>query len=647
MQLQPCWEFTAETREVSFEPFVSFAPGRVCLFGEHQDYLGFPVIAAAIPLGCRLVVQPRTDGTWSFCTPRLGFEWSCSFTAAKERVVVPQPGPAAFLRAGLFEAAQAGWDLSSGGDVVCHVDLPLQAGLSSSSALVVAWMQALARVAGQELKPLELARWANCVEVEHFGEPGGHMDHVASALGGTLRIHPDWKVERLGDVRDGVWVVVDSGEPKDTRGHLTRCKTDRMTLVAQHGGRWCAPEELASWDELTTEEQGLWRATWVNQNLESMAAQGWSDRSEIPDWMTEHHAQLRDGLGLSTPRLEQLGEAAMSAGAQGWKVVGSGGGGCALAWVPAERASAVHEAVRQAGAAASWTVGPTRGAWCMSWQPPKFPAVVLAAGRSSRMKSLGASDWASWTQEQREVIMNRPKAMLPVGPEGRPFLACLIDRMKVEGVDDICVVLSAEDATTPELLEPWLPAGVRLDVTRQTILPGRLKPQGTADAVQRGLEAHPEWLGLPVAVFNGDNLPPRGAIEALRNTHFGTVAFARSALGLPPERVEAFAVFEVAPPSVAQRLIEKPTAQEVEAVADSDGEVWVSMNVFRLPYKSFLEGCREAPVHPDRQERELPTAVWLAAERSGVTLQLLPFRGAFHDLTHPSDWQDLTRKGVD
>ena len=41
-------------------PFVSFAPGRVCLFGEHQDYLGLPVIAAAIPLGCRLVVKPQT-----------------------------------------------------------------------------------------------------------------------------------------------------------------------------------------------------------------------------------------------------------------------------------------------------------------------------------------------------------------------------------------------------------------------------------------------------------------------------------------------------------------------------------------------------------------------------------------------------------
>ena len=75
------------------------------------------------------------------------------------------------------------------------------------------------RVAGQELAPLELARWANRVEVEHFGAPGGHMDHVASALGGTLRVHSDWNVERLERSGDGVWVVVDSGEPKDTRSH--------------------------------------------------------------------------------------------------------------------------------------------------------------------------------------------------------------------------------------------------------------------------------------------------------------------------------------------------------------------------------------------------------------------------------------------
>ena len=149
-----------ELREVSFEPFVSFAPGRVCLFGEHQDYLGFPVIAAAIPLGCRLVVQPRTDGVWTLRTPRLGFEWRCHIDDVGATVVSERPGPAEFLTAGLAEALQEGWDIRCGGDVLCHVDLPLQSGLSSSSALVLAWVQALARVAGVPLSPQDLAMQA-------------------------------------------------------------------------------------------------------------------------------------------------------------------------------------------------------------------------------------------------------------------------------------------------------------------------------------------------------------------------------------------------------------------------------------------------------------------------------------------------------
>ena len=188
---------------------------------------------------------------------------------------------------------------------------------------------------------------------------------------------------------------------------------------------------------------------------------------------------------------------------------------------------------------------------------------------------------------------------------------------------------------------------MRVDFTRQTIPQGKHKPQGTADAVQRGLEAHPEWSGQSVAVFNGDNLPPSGAIEALIGVDHGTVAFARSHLGLPPERVEAFAVFEMSNDSEVKRLIEKPTPQEVEGVKDSDGEVWVSMNVFRMPFDALLEGCRHAPIHPERLERELPTAVLLSADRLGVTLQLLPFQGAFLDLTHPNDWKDLAQRKVD
>ena len=36
-------------------------PGRICLFGEHQDYLGLPVIAMAISKFSRLSGDDRND----------------------------------------------------------------------------------------------------------------------------------------------------------------------------------------------------------------------------------------------------------------------------------------------------------------------------------------------------------------------------------------------------------------------------------------------------------------------------------------------------------------------------------------------------------------------------------------------------------
>ena len=612
------------------------------MFGEHQDYLHLPVVAAAIPLGCHLVVQPRTDGMWTFTTPRLGFEWSCHIADAQKHNRVRNPGPGDFLNAGLVEALRVGWDVSCGADVTCHVDLPLQAGLSSSSAMVVAWVQSLARIAGIEWSAMELARMANRVEVGHFGEPGGHMDHVASALGGVHRIHPDWRAERLDSPQEGVWVVVDSGEPKDTRGHLTRCKTARQRLVQEHGGSWCDPESLDSWKTLSAEAQALWKATWINAQLEEQAVACWSQSRKVASWMSEHHTQLRDGLGLSTAKLEKLGQAALDAGAWGWKVVGSGGGGCGLAWVPHNRVADVHASVREAGAAASWTVRPSDGATCRPWKNPRTPAVVLAAGRSSRMRNREARVGLRLTPEQETLLQERPKAMLPVGEEGRPFLAVLLERMASEGIDDVCVVLSSEDDSTPDLLKPWMPEDCSVSFAWQTVPAGRQKPEGTADAVQRGLEAHPEWDGLSIAVCNGDNLPPKGALDTLLQLEMGTVAFARSALGLPEERTHAFAVFDVGKSPAIHDLIEKPEARDIERVQDEDGEVWVSMNLFRLPYSALLDGCRSAPLHSTRLERELPSAVLLAAERSGLTLQMLPFHGAFWDLTHPSDWRKLS-----
>ena len=626
---------------MSFQPFVSMAPGRVCLFGEHQDYLDLPVIAAAIPLHCRMVVTPREDGIWSVQTPALHFSWQCHVDDAGQAQTNAPSGPASFLRAGLFEALSEGWDVHSGGDVQCHVDLPVQSGLSSSSAMVVAWVQSLARVAEVELSPMELARWSHQVEVVHFKAPGGHMDHVASALGGVLRIHPNWQVERLDAPEAGVWVVFDSGQPKDTQVHLDRCKTRRVKLAEDFFGAWNPPNEVEGWATMSRESQSLWQSTIGSAQIEARASARWNEEATVAEWMTLHQAYLRDGLELSTPKLEALGQAAMKGGAWGWKLVGSGGGGCGVAWVPKPLAARVHLELRRAGATATWSVSPTAGARCEPWSPPKCPAVVLAAGRSSRMKAFDDLAKVALTTSEMVLIQNRPKAMLPVGPEGQPFLSLLLHQMAAEGVDDVCVVLSAEDAGSMALLAPWIPSNMRLGYAFQTIAQGRSKPAGTADAVEAALRTRPEWSGCSVVVCNGDNLPPAGALTELQTTEQGMVGFSRKDLGLPGERVKSFAVVVENERGSVQTLIEKPSSEEVALAQDDDGDVWVSMNLFRLPHEALLAACSEVEEHTGRAERELPAAAMLLAQRKATNLQLLKFRGKFLDLTHPSDWLQL------
>jgi len=64
--------------------------------------------------------------------------------------------------------------------------------------------------------------------------------------------------------------------------------------------------------------------------------------------LSTHHAQLRDGLDLSTPKIERMMDAALAAGALGGKINGSGGGGCIFAFAPG-REEDVAEAIRREG----------------------------------------------------------------------------------------------------------------------------------------------------------------------------------------------------------------------------------------------------------------------------------------------------------
>lgn len=339
------------------QPFISTAPGRLCLFGEHQDYLNLPVIALALPLTCTIEVIPRNDSRNLIL--KFGTKvWSIHLDKIPPKQVVKDGDDLDFALAAVHEVLADGWVFHSGAECVSTTTIPLQAGCSSSSAFCVAWIQVLAKLATNQttLSPLQVAQWAYCAEVTHFGSPGGTMDHVTSALGGILRIGPGmWDYQRLEiPPQQGVWVLAYSGEAKDTLKHLNRCKGERMRLLAKLGGSW----DNSSVDGLSEDEVVLLKATMTNRDKERQAAAEWTTKSAsvLASYMGQHHEALRDGLHLSTPRLEAMNESALQAGAWAFKVVGSGGGGCGVAWCSEDVVEPVALAMKQAGAPETWII---------------------------------------------------------------------------------------------------------------------------------------------------------------------------------------------------------------------------------------------------------------------------------------------------
>ena len=66
-------------------------------------------------------------------------------------------------------------------------------------------------------------------EVLDYNGAGGNMDQFACAHGGIHRFG-NGRPEAL-KLPQGVFILGDSGEPKDTQGHLRRCKDTRIPLM--------------------------------------------------------------------------------------------------------------------------------------------------------------------------------------------------------------------------------------------------------------------------------------------------------------------------------------------------------------------------------------------------------------------------------
>jgi len=170
--------------------YVVRAPGRVNLVGEHTDYNGLPVLPMAIDRSMLIAVAPRTDRTIRL------FNTAPRFAARRYELSDDIPAYAAGNWGNYSKAAAQGLmraygqQLRHGADLLVDGNIPSGAGLSSSSALVVA--NALALLAANEVDvPYETLAELLPTAERYVGTLSGGMDQATSLLaraGHALRI---------------------------------------------------------------------------------------------------------------------------------------------------------------------------------------------------------------------------------------------------------------------------------------------------------------------------------------------------------------------------------------------------------------------------------------------------------------------------
>lgn len=212
---------------------------------------------------------------------------------------------------------------------------PAGAGISGSSAMMIATTAALARFTGRKLGLEEMRVLAQNVEAQLINVPTGCQDYYPALYGGVSTIHLD----PGGIRREGIEV---SAEDIDSRFLVI------YTGVPRHSG-------INNWEVFKAHVNGDKK---VVKNFETISeiAQGMHTAMKKAEWdqvayLIREEWKLRrsNHERISTPLIDRLVAVAAKTGGRAAKVCGAGGGGCVLFMVKDGAKDRVIEAIRLNG----------------------------------------------------------------------------------------------------------------------------------------------------------------------------------------------------------------------------------------------------------------------------------------------------------
>jgi len=238
------------------------------------------------------------------------------------------------------------------------VDAPPGSGLGSSSALVVAMVEAFRELLDLPLGPYEVARLAYEIERIDLGLAGGKQDQYAAAFGGInfmefmagdrVIVNPLRIPRAVRNELESSLVVCFSGVSRSSERIIDQQRKGMIGKSAQ---------TIDNLHQLKVDaiemKQALLRADIVG--MATVLDRSW-------------RAKKGTAQGVSTKEIEQLCETALGAGALAGKVSGAGGGGFVMFIVPPENRLRVIEALNAAGGQAGGVKLTDRGA--EAWVSP-------------------------------------------------------------------------------------------------------------------------------------------------------------------------------------------------------------------------------------------------------------------------------------
>ncbi len=324
---------------------VATAPGRAGLLGAHTDYNQGLVLSIALGQQTAVAAQPRGDSEI-----RLVSDAAVGTVQAGVKDLRPSHRPGWSIRP--LEVLAAFVDLHHidlpGLDLAFASDIPLAAGMGSSSALETATAVAINRLCSLGLTPLELARVCQVAEDRVTETPTSIQDQCASLLG-----EPDQAVlldlltrttslVPLGLREAGLaLLVIDTASVHSAAaGQFAARRVECMRAAEELGVpslRAIGVDDLEGL-RLDLDDDLFRRVRHVvteNARVHDAVELAQAGRiEEVGDLLNESWVSQRDDFEVSTPQLDLAIETALAAGAVGARPMAGTLGGSAMVMVP-------------------------------------------------------------------------------------------------------------------------------------------------------------------------------------------------------------------------------------------------------------------------------------------------------------------------